>query len=169
MPNTASNVWDFLKSLPKGLLAGLLIALLIAVLILVGSLSYEVHQGRDIDVGKNGLKMRAKEDPKITNCKIIEGKLTGVEQAVATLNTNDQHQIDELQASLKELQKRQDELYPENPVTAIRAVQPQIDQTQSDIVTHVGTLSEAIKSLTQQISNIRQLCSLLDPPRAASQ
>lgn len=75
-------------------------------LILVVSLLYEIHQGRDIDVGKNGLKMTAKEDPKITNCKIIEGKLTGVEQAVATLNTNDQHQIDALQDSLKELQKK---------------------------------------------------------------
>lgn len=87
---------------------------------------------------------------------------------MATLNTNDQHQIDALQDSLKELQKRQDDLYPDNPVTAIRVVQPQIDQTRSDIVTHVGTLSDSIKSLTRQISNIRQLCSLLDPPRAAS-
>ena len=161
-----SGFWEFLKGLPKALLAGLLILLFVAVLIIAGFLIYEIHQGRDFELG--GLKMPAKEDPKITNCKIIEGKLTGVEQAVSNLSTNDQHQLDALQSSLRELEKRYDDLYPDNPQTAIRAVQPQIDQTRNDIVMHASALSDDIKSVTQQITNIRQLCSLLSPPHAAS-
>lgn len=162
-----SGFWDFVKNLPKPWLAGLLIALVIAVVVEAVFLSYEIHQGREFEWGS--LHMPAKEDPKITNCKVIEGKLTNVEQAVSTLSVNDQHQLDVLQDSLRELEKRYDDLYPQNPITAIKAVQPQIDQTRNDIVAHVSAVSDNIKSLTQQIANIRRLCSLLNPPRGASE
>ncbi|MGT2473679.1 hypothetical protein [Paraburkholderia terrae] len=119
----------------------------------------EVKEGPNLKLGS--LEMAAKEDPKITNCKITEGELTKIETTASKLDTNDQRQLDSLETSLNVLQKIYSDMYPDNPVIAINTVKPEIDKTRIDIVTHVGLISDEIKSLTRQIKNIRQLCSLL--------